>query len=44
MPDAFKLAFDDRDERIEDHLDLMKLDPMYRIFFSHTETVVDIQQ
>lgn len=43
MPDAFQLAFDDWDERIEDYLELVKLDPMYRIFFSHTDRVCDIK-
>lgn len=42
MPDAFQLAFADRGEHIEDYLDLVKLDPMYRVYFSHTDRHIDI--
>jgi phytoene desaturase len=33
MPDVFQNFFDLLDERVEDHLDLVKLSPSYRIFF-----------
>ena len=43
MPDAFKVAFDDRWENIEDYLHLDPLDPMYRIYFSHSEDKIDVR-
>lgn len=43
MPDAFKVAFDDWGEKVEDYLDLQVLDPMYRIYFSHTPDSVDVR-
>jgi len=43
MPDAFKLAFDDWGEKIEEYLDLAVLDPMYRIYFSHSEDKIDVR-
>ncbi|RYG69762.1 phytoene desaturase, partial [bacterium] len=33
MPDVFQSYFDLLDEKVEDHLDLTRLDPSYRIFF-----------
>jgi phytoene desaturase len=33
MPDIFKHAFDLLGEKIEDHLDLVKLNPSYRVYF-----------
>ncbi len=33
MPDVFQSYFDLLDERVEDHLELTRLDPSYRIFF-----------
>lgn len=43
MPDAFQVAFDDWWERIEDYLDLQPLDPMYRVYFMHTDEKIDIK-
>jgi phytoene desaturase len=42
MPDVFQSFFDLLGERVEDHLDLVKLSPSYRIFFKDTEKVVDM--
>jgi len=33
MPDVFASFFESIGEKVEDHLDLVKLDPSYRIFF-----------
>ena len=33
MPDVFQNFFDLVGERVEDHLDLIRLDPSYRIYF-----------
>src|SRR4051812_32341926 len=33
MPDVFQSYFDLLGEKVEDHLDLVRLDPSYRIFF-----------
>ena len=33
MPDVFQNYFDLLDEKVEDHLDLVRLDPSYRIYF-----------
>ena len=35
MPDVFQAYFDLLGERVEDHLDLTRLDPSYRIFFQN---------
>ncbi len=35
MPDVFQSYFDLLDEKVEDHLDLVRLDPSYRIFFQN---------
>jgi phytoene desaturase len=35
MPDVFQSYFDLLGERVEDHLDLVRLDPSYRIFFQN---------
>lgn len=42
MPDIFEHFFRLMGERVEDHLDLKKLQPSYRIFFKDEERVVDI--
>lgn len=42
MPDVFQSYFDLLGERVEDHLDLVKLSPSYRIFFKDTEKVIDM--
>ena len=41
MPDVFASFFESIGEKVEDHLDLVKLDPSYRIFFDDWE-IVDI--
>ena len=42
MPDVFENFFDLLGERVEDHLDLVKLSPSYRIFFKDTEKIIDM--
>jgi phytoene desaturase len=39
MPEIFAQAFADLDERIEDHLNLRRIDPSYHIHFSDGSTV-----
>lgn len=41
-PDIFEHYFNLLDERIEDHLDLVKLSPSYRIFFRRDSEPLDI--
>ena len=41
-PDLFQHYFDLLGEKIEDHLDLIKLDPSYRIFFKDDSRPLDI--
>ena len=42
MPDVFEHFFALLGERVEDHLDLQRLDPSYRIVFRGTELEVDM--
>ena len=42
MPDIFEHFFRLMGERVEDYLDLQKLQPSYRIFFKEKQQVVDI--
>lgn len=42
MPDVFEHFFSLLGERIEDHLDLVKLSPSYRIFFAGENRVIDV--
>jgi phytoene desaturase len=42
MPDVFADFFSLLGERIEDHLDLVRLDPSYRVFFSGSGKRVDM--
>lgn len=42
MPDAFRMFFDAVGEKVEDHLQLAKLTPSYKVFFHGGETVVDV--
>ena len=42
MPDIFEHFFALLGERVEDHLDLIRLDPSYRITFRGTDQVVDM--
>lgn len=42
MPDLFEHFFGLLGERVEDHLDLIKLQPSYRIFFQGKEKPVDL--
>lgn len=39
MPDVFKNYFDLLEENISDHLDLVKLSPSYRVFFSNDKEI-----
>lgn len=41
-PDIFEHFFNLMGERVEDHLDLVRLDPSYRIFFRSDSTQLDI--
>lgn len=41
-PDIFSHFFELMGERVEDHLDLIKLDPSYRIFFRTDNSTLDI--
>ena len=41
-PDIFEHFFDLMGERVEDHLDLVRLDPSYRIFFRKDREKLDI--
>lgn len=41
MPDVFQNYFELLDERVEDHLDLVRLDPSYRIFLQGRERSMD---
>jgi phytoene desaturase len=41
MPDVFQNYFDLLDERVEDYLDLVRLDPSYRIFFQGKDRSID---
>jgi len=43
MPDVFEHFFDLMEENIEDHLDLVELDPSYRIFFRSDGSKFDIR-
>lgn len=42
MPDVFEHFFSLLGEKIEDHLELIKLSPSYRIFFAGENRVVDV--
>ncbi len=42
MPDVFKQFFDLLDEDVDELLDLVRLDPSYRVFFEGTPEPVDI--
>lgn len=42
MPDAFRMFFDAVGEKVEDHLQLAKLTPSYKVFFHTGKTVVDV--
>jgi phytoene desaturase len=42
MPDIFEHFFQLMGERVEDYLDLRKLQPSYRIFFKEKQQIVDI--
>lgn len=42
MPDIFAHFFELMGERVEDYLDLRKLDPSYRIFFKDKQKVIDL--
>jgi phytoene desaturase len=42
MPDVFEHFFNLIDEKISDHLDLVRLKPSYRIFFKDENKVVDL--
>lgn len=42
MPDVFEHFFRLLDEKIEDHVDLKKLSPSYRIFFKDEQKVLDL--
>lgn len=42
MPDVFADFFALLGERVEDHLDLAKLQPSYRIFFKDKQTAIDL--
>jgi len=42
-PDLFEHFFELMGERVEDHLDLVKLDPSYRIFFHNDPEPLDIK-
>jgi phytoene desaturase len=42
MPDVFEHFFTIMGEKVEDHLDLRKLDPSYRIFFKNTDQIINI--
>lgn len=42
MPDVFEQFFSLLGERVEDHLQLEKLSPSYRIFFKEDHSIVDI--
>ncbi len=41
MPDVFQNYFDLLGEKVEDHLDLTRLDPSYRIFFQGRDRSID---
>jgi len=41
MPDVFRQAYSDLGERMEDHLDLIRLDPTYRVHF-HDGSILDL--
>ena len=42
MPDVFQQFFELVGERVEDHLDLVRLDPSYRLFFKSGRAPIDI--
>jgi phytoene desaturase len=42
MPDVFQNFFDLLGEKVEDHLDLVKLSPSYRIYFKGREKFIDM--
>lgn len=42
MPDVFEHFFSLLGERVEDHVQLVKLSPSYRVFFKDTQRVVDL--
>ena len=42
MPDVFERFFSLLGEKVEDHLDLVKLSPSYRVFFKDKQRVVDL--
>lgn len=42
MPDVFEQFFELVGESVEDHLDLVKLDPSYRLFFKGSDRSIDI--
>ncbi len=43
MPDIFEHFYNMLGEKVEDHLDLVKLSPSYRIFFKDEAKVIDMQ-
>ena len=43
MPDVFEHFFKLMEEKIEDHLDLQKLDPSYRIVFTDSGKIVEMK-
>ena len=42
MPDAFKMFFEAVGEKIEDHIQLTKLSPSYKVYFHGGKTPVDV--
>jgi phytoene dehydrogenase-like protein len=42
LPDVYKKTFDSLGERIEDHVELMRVDPFYRCFFEEDSSFADI--
>ena len=42
MPDVFENFFEFMGEKVEDHLDLIRLEPSYRIFFKDDNKVIDM--
>ena len=42
MPDVFENFFEFMGEKVEDHLDLIRLEPSYRIFFKDDNKIIDM--
>ena len=42
MPDVFENFFEFMGEKVENHLDLIRLEPSYRIFFKDDNKVIDM--